>query len=1412
MDAEAAPSLPELALNLVGSFLSSRCAASCRLVCRQWRAAFTDSVEHVTIPVHLDPATTDARVASASAAFPAASSVTLLLPNCVFARCNPFDATGTPCAARAPLGRRGSAVMRAAEQRWEARQARWAEAEGAALQPGPGPNPGPGPPAPGPSGPAAGSGQAWPMPREPPGEGAPRERTPPREPGEVGSAALSAALTSVRSRVPHLRSLRIGDASRPPIRPGPVAAHAACLRPDLPLAAPHGLSTADAPSAQARAQAQAQARAQAQAQALLDCVGRVGLRQAGLAGAWAYPASLVPPEGAHRWAPPQLDVAQHLGEMAVEAAHRSGLDLAPLGSDPDPGLDPGPAGSGASGAAAGLADSTGARPPPGHSDPGPDRDPDPDLDPGSARKVPPPQPSLQRLRCLDLCVAADLGSLPPALAAQLTGLRLLQLKDGAQVLALRALSGLRALELWCVEGGREAAYWTSAAPHQIRRALPLLAGSLTGLTRLALRELVAQVEPPSSVTALTSLPLLSSLSLELVVTDAPRQLAELCEALGEEEEEEEETSSGEEESSCEGEEEEEEEEEEEQGSSGAEDEAKAAAAAAAATAATGDPGSGSGGAAADPGSGSGSGGAAHVASLVADLDARGPFQRGTTLRRVVERGWGALDELGPMDLFSGFAATPSPPGTTPAPGIAAVPNAGSGAGSGADRDPGSRVQGTGGGSVRRVGLTALDLTFVGCGLLPGTWQGVEALGGSLTELSLRVGRCAEEERLVACLLSRLPAGRWSEGAFRLTPPCLAPLPRLRRLALDVPLDPGLARALAARGLAAPGLLGPTAGPTGPGPSAAAAAAVETAAALGAEAGVAGLLPDLESLELGGLPCLAVEGTGGASGLGPPVGARVGLALAPRPGPGPGVVGLAGGMATHRLRRLCLEGDLSGLLGGPRSGAEAGGSGVGGGGFEIHGSLLRACGSLAELRLAHRPEGRPARARLGLAWAHLPPRLEALGLEGLDVGLGGPVPTLGKPCSDTTLTLTADHSSDPSLPQLRSLRLRHCSALLNGDGGPAASPLSEVAVIGCWLLEGRGPAGPGAQRGAAAGGGAASSSGDGGGGGGAGCDLAAAAAPWDAAAALAALRRQRWAPRLRRLELQLAGAGAGPPPPVPYTSLLTTAADDVSSFPQLESLAVTWEALALCPEGRAGAYRASASSTSALSSSCSPSASSSTEAASKAPSVPFATMGLGLTVAQAQALLYGSPGLASAELVLGERPGAPLLRLDELLWLLRLRSLRRLRLVLCAACDAATHAAEQLAGVPAPTLPPHAQAQAQARAGPAGSPHGAESGPTTAEPRAGRESENGSGRDASTSVALAGAGRGAGAEGANAEAAAAAEAGGAGAAAPEPGMRQHPPPPPPPEVPSAWLHAELAELLLLGLPGCQSQVVQVRVPA
>ncbi|KXZ44025.1 hypothetical protein GPECTOR_75g749 [Gonium pectorale] len=931
----------------------------------------------------------------------------------------------------------------------------------------------------------------------------------------------------------------------------------------------------------------------------LECASDVSAAGAAAAATWTYPATLVPPEGAVGWPPlpprvwgrgpaSQLDVAQHAAQQAIAAAHWAPLRLACAA--PGAGTPQSTASGEGAGAGAGVNPFRGP-------DLGPPSSSDLDSDDaagnrsvveaGAAPQPPaaaPPAPLPPALRSLDVrCVAALLGSpLPPTL----TALTLLQLRDAAALLALpAALPGLRSLDLWCQGAGRsDTAYWTSGAPQSVPRALPYMAAALTGLTELTLRELAAAVEPPAAVTALAALPLLASLSVELVYSEPWRQLVELAEQLGEGEEEEEEgADSGDEDDESEDGEEESGEESDRSGEGDSEPsgggpsrereggEAHASPASARVVHRVASPGGGAGLEAAPVRCAGPARSAAdeEELSLAAEVAALG--RQGPPLRAVVERGWSALDSFRPLDLFSAFAC--SDPADAALGGSAGGDGGGASgsADSGAGCSGGARGGAAGWGPGGRHGLTHLDVSFLGTGLLPGAWHGIAQLGGSLRSLVLRVGRCERQERLVSRLTARLGPGCWSPDAFAVD--CLDRLPHLSRLLLDAPLSPRLAQRLVSR--AAPHAAGDTAPPAPPAPGCQGGGATGVPLTLAA--------PQLQSLQLYGLPASTGQPAAPADSI---AAALAGLALssAPEPSAGPGpaappqdtlrapkLPALApspwpwpGASTPRLLRSLTLDGDLGYLADG------ALGAGV-----------LAAPGGagclLAELRLAHRPAGRPAARWLPLLWSLLPAGLQSLGLEGFAIaawpgseadGAGlqagrlvrqggvaagaagsGPGAGLGRGVEHIVAPPArgnpAGQVAVPCMPRLERLRLRHCAAQL---GALAGSPLQELAVLGCWLLAAPsvpttslptfraptplaepasvGPAAPDPRQlrqqspsGTVP-------------------PLAAAApvgarratAPWDAAAQLRLLQLQPWFGRLLRLELQLAAAASPQTPP------------------------------------------------------------------------------------------------------------------------------------------------------------------------------------------------------------------------------------------------------------------------------------------
>ncbi|KAG2430479.1 hypothetical protein HXX76_010002 [Chlamydomonas incerta] len=1468
----------------------------CRLVCRQWRSAFAGSIDRLYLQVALDPEVTDRHVAAAAAAFPAATRATLLLPNCAYARCNPYDSCGGVSAARTALGRRSNATNEArrrallhpaggvaagagggaasasaaaagqelggaqdrvnGQESGDADDASSAEhsegSEEGDEEPGAEGGQHARPDAQADAGAtaaaaAADGSAAVPVPRRPP----------PLPPLEVGRLACEAALVSVRRHLPALVGLRLGHAERPPPRLGPRAALAqSLLHPQLAAAAASACASAGSlscpqPSQPPDTSAAGGAGTGPPAAQLhypgyrLDSAAHATL--AALAAShWTYPASLVPGEGAAAWPQPQHTVSQHAAEQAVAAAHRSALDLTPLllpsQSQGEAGATAAAVGGDVFGGAVRAGDVEAIA---GTS--------------GNFQQAKPsglsgPLPQLTSLAELDLRCAAAVGALAPLSSlcgssggeshngtgssnnaafgnpstpdAQqqqhqqqqqqllqlplpaLTALTVLQLREGGQLPAIRALGGrLRALDLWCNEGSSLAdlAYWTSAAPQRIRRGLPLLASGLTGLTRLVLRELAAQVEPPAALTCLCSLPLLAALTAEVLYVDPWRQLAELTEQLaGDEEDEEESKEEDEEEEEEEEESGQESDEESEEGSQsdsesggdgsdegehdGSEDAegedddlvapaararqgssrlppaararelefsfsrgpqlaasgasaggggrcggggvngaafadavaataaaamrevavAAGAAAAAAAAAAAGSvttPASAAGGGAADapkaaaakPAQASPAAAAA-ATELAALAVALGPG-RAEHIRAVLERGSGALQEMAPLDLFSCFAG-------------------------------GSSVGAAGGSS--RVGLRELDITFVGCGLLPGCWAGVAALGGSLRRLALRVGRSAEEERLVARLQQRLAPGAasaWLPDAFRVAN--LAALPHLTHLQLDAPLCPRLAaRLLRLAPPPPPATAAPESAPEQP-------QAVQHLTALQ----LYGLYDVEASLQR---QPQRQQGTGHKFDVDECTG------LATPLGPAP---------ATAMLRTLHLDGDLSAVAAALAGGALVGAASDGGCSSPAGLLLPR----LAELRLAHRPAGRPAAAAawLLLPWGALPPSLEQLHLEGVDMRLLRP--TDGTTSSGGVNEAGQGQCGAGSLPRLQRLHLRHCAAELAPLRG---CPLEDVAVTAAWLLL---PGCAAAENGAA---------------GTVAAARAVAAAPWDVAAQLVAVRSQPWTPRLQSLSLQLCAAPGHvtprspvPAEPAPATAtpatVMPAAPVATAAMPRLERLSVTWELAALVdPEplsySAPGAMPGSTRPPAGPRELCGPRPVGLTPGAARAlleGLLPLGAVGTGAGAAASAAGAAAGPGgmtglgcgptpaIRSLELYVGDVSGGGdgggdggALSVEGLLWLARLRSLRRLRLVLCVSesggqGDAVTAAVNSSAA-----------SEAAAMAASAG------------------------GSDAVTEPAAPGVSA-------------------AAAAGPT----------------SAWLHAELSELLLSALPYCQTQVVQVRVP-
>ncbi|PNH12930.1 hypothetical protein TSOC_000152 [Tetrabaena socialis] len=1085
---------------------------------------------------------------------------------------------------------------------------------------------------------------------------------------------------------------------------------------------------------------------------------------------------------------------------------------------------------------------------------------------------------------------------------------------------------------------------------RIGRALPLLATALTALTAIVLRELAAAVEPPpAGLTALAALPLLRSLTVGLVYGDAWRQLEELAEQLrtesedsgwegsDEEEssEEEEESSSEEQEGSSEGgingeeggrsqeveqqqqQQQQQQQEEREAGAAEAEEEWEEWE---------------------EWEGGEGEGGARHSPAVSRRLMSRdvallgGRLGRGGTVCKVLASGALHLDPMRPLDLFSGFAPRSSSSEGGGGGGGSADGGRGGGGNTGVVVGGGAAAErAKGGAAARGGGLTHLDVSFIGAGLLPGAWYGIMRLGASLQHLALRVGRCAVEERLVSRTLAGRPHGDrcWSPHAFAVD--SLDALPHLHTLILDAPLTPRLARRLRERALPQPQQLLPPPQqqqqlsllPPPPQQQ-------QQQQQQVLEVPVCPLRPaapvalQLRSLHVFGLrraapraprPGDAAPAVRASRDV--PAGAGVGAAAAPAPPPGaPGAP-----QAPHPppplpqpppppcltpspplppppapLRCLTLDGDLAWLMAPEplRSGAASSNPRL---------LLLRSLPLLAELRLAHRPAGLPAERWLPLAWQQLPAAagwagLRVLGLEGFDLqsydgaatlpyvyeGQAVPAPApavrIGN-CDDAPAAAGAaaaaaaaaaegvcggvDHGGAaapraapaPALggrfPHLASVRLRHCAVPLEGL---AAVPLAQLEVLGCWLLaashgspdlqpppppygnpgvgEGGGGGGGEPEPSPCAGGGAAAAAGaaglDGAGGAGAGpgeagAATAAAAPPWDAAAQLRLLRRQPWAASLLRLDLQLSmpplrnggggdgegkaegspghhehGAKGGRGSLAPAAAARAGASSSGASgavrrsaygvgactaghvrrgmygdaWSQLEHLSITWEAAALVCTWRdvRSSWGPPAPAPSAAG--AGPGAGGGVRHAP-----PAARVALGLRPHSARWVL-ALPALRSLELCLGDRGARGAMRVEEVLWLLRLRSLRRLRLVLAVSEGVGRGGGGGGGG--------------SGGDGGGGGGGGSDDDGDDSDGGGFAEDDGGCGGGGGEE----GGGEGEGGQGAAAAAAAARRrghvgaSGGGGAA-------------------SAWLHSELTDLLLTGLPYCQSHVVQVRVP-
>ncbi|EFJ49373.1 hypothetical protein VOLCADRAFT_89731 [Volvox carteri f. nagariensis] len=1082
------------------------------------------------------------------------------------------------------------------------------------------------------------------------------------------------------------------------------------------------------------------------------------------ASCWSYPASLVPPEeavkGGGRSSSQALNAAERAAEREVVGAHRLPLDLAPLVLPAE-------------------------------------------------REVQAPLAYLD-LRCpVDLAgLVVEAGKMEggggggTALTAGLTGLTAQQLRDGGQLAVLRQLTRLASLELWCcdVSGRMDASYWTSAAPQRIRRGLPALAAALTALTALVVRELVTQVEPPPPVAALAALPLLRSLTLELLYStsaDPWQEMAEMAEQL----------------------------EEEGEGEGEGEEEEPAVTAAAAA--------------------------AALDACISEDMLVLGP--RASAIKRVIERHWRQLRAAAPLDLFSCFAPPHDRCGPRGAGDIL----------SGDSGDSGDREQGNGNGLIRSGGgggggetgvaessfascgggggvaatvpthgsLTHLDVTFLGVGLLPGAWHGICHLAGSLTRLALRVGRSPREERLIANLLSRYP-GRWPPGSFSVPGPgpALDALPHLRHLMLDVPLEPDLAASLVARELGT--LQGAEQQRDGAQQQTQPQQQPQQPQRLfpPRRQGQLARLPALETLSLVGMWSEASSTSFGKStavaaesGAASASSVAYGNHMSPPPSPSwpeRGVAAPAAPVAVAvALRTLHLEGDLRHLV------------------SDMAAGVLCAT-RVVDLRLAHRPAGRATQwsegkvsggkvsggnqlhscsggdagidsgmlqGRLPLQWALVPPGLQALELEGFDVqGHVGDDDDAGRNVGSSATD--APCRGRGGLCSLERLRLRHCVVALDGVYD---SPLTEVAVQACWLTTIKG----GGMRFAASSSTVAAVP--------AVTAVTAAAPsvkplpPWDVAGQLQLLCQQPWAPRLLRLDVQLVrlpynlafspldtlfslsqrllpspdSAAATPcypgsrPEPESFISGSGTGFRSVCTarLHSLEHLSITWELAAL--SGRVGALQQRTTVTP-------------TTVAVRQLRVPRAGLTVELAAHWVAAL---SPSLRSLELWLADEAQEEPLSVDSCCgpWLLRHRNLRRLRLVLLVSCDrgaARGSAAAQCAGSRSSN-----EAGWDMSRGNSNSDQGEDG-----------EDDNDDEEEQQQQQQMEGCVKGYSGRVGEASRAARGSCGGCsgygfGAAAADPPSR-----PEEPRVASAWAHAELADLLMTCMPYCQCQAVQIRL--
>ncbi len=455
----------------------------------------------------------------------------------------------------------------------------------------------------------------------------------------------------------------------------------------------------------------------------------------------------------------------------------------------------------------------------------------------------------------------------------------------------------------------------------------------------------------------------------------------------------------------------------------------------------------------------------------------------------------------------------------------------------------------------------------------------------------------------------------------------------------------------------------------------------------------------------------------------------------------------------------------------------------------------------------------------LQWGQLPASLECLHLEAVWVGVGAAAGVAAAAhMGDGDAGAGSGALALLPLSRLESLSLRRCCAGLRGLAG---ARLLEVEVDCCWLHAGAGdsssrcsahglshlPAAAMQRAGrdeAEAEGSTAAAD----------LPLSHVAPPWDAVAQLQAVCCQPWAGRLRRLGIKLGGEGGGQGAgdaagAWPGSSLgkrgaglgrdgerchgdaeegAAAIAAAAGALCRLEHLGVTWGLASLAGVGsrgtREGAVRA------------------------------------GLSPREAEALVGAVPPLRSLELHVGEGEGVGReeqgrdvrsgdarggaegdggaggravgcgLQLGQLLWLLRLRSLRRLKVVLCTGGRTGADVTGR-------------------REGGAGEDGGSTGGAYPESRRGlhaleGQEGSSGAGHGgwrmgamvswlrSSLSAAVASGTQPA------ADPAAPATSPAGPSSAPGPGPT------------SAWLHAELSALLLSALPHCQSQVVQVRL--